>query len=203
MRRLLFLITTPIVVASGLLAPVAGAADDDQRVAVCAGCHGPAGHSNVADNPILAGQSADYLKSALTGYLDGSRDYGIMKTLAGRLSAGDIDAIAGYYAAQPPAKSQAKVAIGDAQRGSQKVAACAACHGAEGNSALPLYPNLAGQHAKYLRKALLAYKSGTRSHAVMMAMAAVLNEQDIADVAAFYASQPVTRNNATTAPGGN
>ena len=202
MRKIFALITAPVAVASVVLAPLAASANDADPVAVCAGCHGPAGHSAVADNPILAGQPADYLKSALSGYLDGSRDYGIMKTMAARLSPESIDTISRYYAAQAPAQSKARVTVGDAQRGAQKISTCAACHGADGKAVLPLYPNLAGQHAKYLSKSLAAYKSGSRTHAVMTAMVTTLSDEDIADIAAYYASQPVASSTDSTASSG-
>jgi cytochrome c553 len=202
MRKFFTHITATLAVASGLLTPLSGSADDAGAVAVCAGCHGAAGHSAVADNPILAGQSAEYLKSALNGYLDGSRDYGIMKTMVARLSPASIDAITRYYAAQAPAQSQARFSMGDAQRGAQKIGTCAACHGADGKAVMPLYPNLAGQHAKYLSKSLAAYRGGSRTHAVMTAMVTTLSDEDIADVAAYYAAQPVANSTGSTASSG-
>ena len=83
-------------------------------------------------------------------------------------------------------------AAGDAEAGKSKSAMCAACHGPDGNSPAPTFPKLAGQHADYLAKQLAEYKSGERQDATMNGMAAALSEQDIADLAAFYASQKVT-----------
>jgi len=80
-------------------------------------------------------------------------------------------------------------AVGDAAQGQQKAATCAACHGADGNSANPEWPSLAGQHAGYLVKQLQDFKSGERVNAMMSGMAAPLSEQDMLDLAAFYASQ--------------
>lgn len=82
-------------------------------------------------------------------------------------------------------------AAGDAQRGAQKAGSCMACHGAAGKAALPLYPNLAGQHAPYLEQALHAYKKGERTGGqaeVMKAFVAGLSDGDIADLAAYYSS---------------
>jgi cytochrome c553 len=76
----------------------------------------------------------------------------------------------------------------DAERGRQKAAVCVACHGADGIAVIAEYPNLAGQKVKYLQLAIKAYRDGERRHAVMSPMAAGLSEQDIADIAAFYAS---------------
>ena len=65
---------------------------------------------------------------------------------------------------------------------------CQACHGADGNSADPQYPRLAGQHADYLVRALSDYKSGARSNPIMSGFAAGLSEQDMKDLAAWFAS---------------
>ncbi len=80
-------------------------------------------------------------------------------------------------------------AAGDAAAGQTKAAACASCHGADGNSANPDWPKLAGQHDKYLVKQLTDFKAGDRKNAMMAPMAAGLSEQDMADIAAFFASQ--------------
>lgn len=80
-------------------------------------------------------------------------------------------------------------AAGDAAAGKSKAAVCVACHGPNGNSTNPLWPKLAGQHAAYLEKQLKAFKSGERKDPLMSPMAAPLSEQDIADVAAYFASQ--------------
>ncbi|MCX9156130.1 cytochrome c [Niveibacterium sp. 24ML] len=78
---------------------------------------------------------------------------------------------------------------GDAVKGKEKSAACAACHGADGNSAAPDFPKLAGQHADYLVRALTDYKAGKRKNPIMMGMAAPLSKQDMADLAAYYSAQ--------------
>ena len=67
---------------------------------------------------------------------------------------------------------------------------CAACHGVDGNSQNPDYPRLGGQHPDYLAKALRDYQSGARNNAIMKAFATALNENDIADVSAWFARQP-------------
>lgn len=81
-------------------------------------------------------------------------------------------------------------AAGDAAEGKKKSVVCAACHGVDGNSASVVWPNLAGQHQKYIVKQLLDYKKGIRSEASMRAFALGLSVQDIEDLAAYYASQP-------------
>jgi cytochrome c553 len=66
---------------------------------------------------------------------------------------------------------------------------CQACHGVDGNGTDPQYPRLAGQHADYLVRALSDYQSGARNNAIMNGFAAGLSEQDMKDVAAWFASQ--------------
>ena len=80
-------------------------------------------------------------------------------------------------------------AADNAAAGKEKSAACAACHGADGNSIVPDFPKLAGQNADYLSHTLKAYKNKTRSNAIMNSQAATLTDQDIANLAAYYASQ--------------
>lgn len=84
------------------------------------------------------------------------------------------------------------LAAGNNSAGKEKSARCMACHGADGKAVAPLYPNLAGQQAPYLAQALQAYKSGGRSGGqaeVMKAFVAGLSDEDIDDLAAYYAGQ--------------
>jgi len=89
-------------------------------------------------------------------------------------------------------------AQGDSEAGKSKSAVCAACHSADGNSASDSYPKLAGQHAPYLVKQLKEFKSGERENAIMAGMVATLTEQDMQDLAAFYASQTTTPETVST-----
>jgi len=83
------------------------------------------------------------------------------------------------------------MAAGDASAGKGKSAVCAACHGADGNSPTDMFPKIAGQGEAYLVKQLIEFKSGVRSNAVMAPMVAALTEQDMADLAAYYAGQNI------------
>ncbi len=77
---------------------------------------------------------------------------------------------------------------GDPAAGKSKSAMCAACHGAAGISAVPMYPNLAGQKEAYLAKQLKDFKSGSRKDPVMAPMAMALSDEDVANISAYYAS---------------
>lgn len=81
---------------------------------------------------------------------------------------------------------------GDAKAGEAKAAVCAACHGAKGNSAVPAWPKLGGQGAPYAYAQLKQFKDGSRKNPVMAGQAAALSDQDMQDLAAYFAAQPAT-----------
>lgn len=81
---------------------------------------------------------------------------------------------------------------GDAARGKAQLMMCSACHGPDGNSAAPNFPKLAGQGAKYLYKQLVDVRDGNRNIVQMTGMLNGKSDQDLADMAAFYASQAIT-----------
>lgn len=83
-------------------------------------------------------------------------------------------------------------AAGDASAGKKLVAACAACHGQDGNSASPANPKLAGQGEPYLLKQLRDIQSGAREIALMAGQLDNMSDQQLADIAAYYASQTQT-----------
>jgi cytochrome c553 len=78
---------------------------------------------------------------------------------------------------------------GDATAGQAKSAICAACHGMDGNSVVPNWPKLAGQHEKYLLRQANLIKSGARQVPEMSGIVAGLSSQDFEDISAFFASQ--------------
>ena len=69
---------------------------------------------------------------------------------------------------------------------------CIACHGADGNSAISVNPKLAGQHAAYITKQLMNFKSGKRDNAVMAGMVATLTEQDMINLGTYFSNQKIT-----------
>jgi cytochrome c553 len=79
---------------------------------------------------------------------------------------------------------------GSAEAGATKAATCTACHGPGGNSSNPEWPKLAGQSSKYVFEKLQNFKNGIRKNPLMSAQAAGLSEQDMRDLAAYYAQQP-------------
>ena len=79
---------------------------------------------------------------------------------------------------------------GDIAAGKAKSVTCVACHGANGISAIPNYPNLAGQKELYLVDSIKAYRDGVRKNPIMQPMVATLSDEDIANLAAYFSSLP-------------
>ena len=96
-------------------------------------------------------------------------------------------AFAGHLAATSHAES---LVDGSIEAGQAKSVTCAACHGQEGNSANPQWPNLAGQNARYLVEQLEAFKDGLRVNALMSSQATMLSDEDMRNLAVYYESLP-------------
>ena len=158
-----------------------------QTTAACAGCHGEDGNARIPGTPSLAGQHASYLMLAIKSYLEGSRAAPMMQALVKPLGPSDIEDVAYFFAAMEPRRADTP-AKGDRYAGVAVTAPCAGCHGQDGNSTDPKIPRLAGLDAQYLEAAVNAYKDGTRTHDVMRSQVSPLREQDVKDLAAFYAS---------------
>jgi cytochrome c553 len=84
--------------------------------------------------------------------------------------------------------ASAPAAGGDVAAGRRKALQCQTCHGLDGLSKLPDAPHLAGQPEQYLVKSLNEYRSGARKHDMMTLVAKALSDQDVADLAAYYAA---------------
>ena len=100
-----------------------------------------------------------------------------------------VSAIAGMTLAAFQVQAESLV-DGSIEAGKGKSVTCAACHGAEGISANPLWPNIAGQAAPYLVAQLKAFKDGSRKNPLMTSQAMMLSEQDMADLAVYFESLP-------------
>ena len=136
---------------------------------------------------------------ASAGVLAASQNAVQAATSATAATAASAPATSASATAAPATAAPATAAAlqpGTAERGREKVQMCQGCHGVPGfRTAFPeVYsvPRLAGQHPEYIVKALQEYKSGERTHPSMNGIAAALSDQDMADVAAYYAQVPVT-----------
>jgi len=172
----------------------AGSGDSEQgmkKFYTCAGCHGISGYANSYPSyhvPRIGGQHAEYVVAALKAYKTNQRKHSSMQANAVSLSDEDMEDIA-QYVSKFRSSDSSLPANGDLAKGAEKARQCAACHGDDGNSEDTGFPRLAGQYESYLAKALHDYKSGVRKNGLMAGFAAGLSEDDIADVAAYYASQ--------------
>jgi cytochrome c553 len=158
------------------------------KAASCAACHGAEGVSSNPAWPSLAGQHAGYLVESLKAYRTGTRADAVMTGIAKGMSEADMKNLAAYYASMSCGNAPGDSAKQAAAAGQAKASACAACHGAAGVSANPMWPSLAGQPRDYLVAAMKAYKSGTRKNAMMTDIAKDVSEEDAANLSAYYAS---------------
>jgi cytochrome c553 len=90
-------------------------------------------------------------------------------------------------------ETRLRIGPGDPVVGKSKAEMCFGCHGEDGNSVDPLAPKLAGQYGGYITKQIRNYQGSTRSHQVMGSMASTVSDEDIADIAAYFASQPMMK----------
>ncbi len=109
-----------------------------------------------------------------------------MKFVATLLCAGSI--LAGTAVAEEAAPISTAI-TGSAEAGATKAAVCTACHGVNGNSVNPEWPNLAGQNAAYIHEQLVMFKAKKRNNPIMQPIVDPLSEQDFADLAAFFSTQ--------------
>jgi cytochrome c553 len=188
-----FLIAASVLLA--LTATGAQAAGDAAagkvKAYTCTGCHGIPGYKNTYPQyavPKVGAQNAPYLVSALQAYQSGARQHPTMNGHAQSLSSQDIEDIAAWFASLPA--GEARAVVGDADAGQEKSQSCQACHGESGVAVdANLYPDIAGQYPSYIEKALQDYRDGKRVNPLMSGFAANLSDQDIEDLAAWYASQ--------------
>jgi cytochrome c553 len=152
----------------------------------CLGCHGIEGYKNaypMYSVPKLEGQHPEYLISALQAYRSGDRAHMTMHDQASTLSDQDIADIATYFAGKP------LVSQGKPGTPPQAATLCVSCHGQDGVAIAPAYPSLAGQHEDYIARALEEYKKGGRKNPIMKGFAATLKDEDIENIAKYFAQK--------------
>lgn len=183
--------------------PVLGAS----HVAACMACHGPEGRATPSGYfPRIAGKPQEYLYQQLLNFRDGRRSYPLMGHLLEHLGDDTLQAMAQYFAAldvpypppSPPAAAAGRLARGaqlvregDTARG---IPACTQCHGAQLTGSLPAVPGLLGLSRDYLNSQLGAWRAGRRAARAPDCMAQVaqaLALEDVADLSAWLATQPV------------
>ena len=172
----------------------------EQKIAMCIGCHGIKGYQasfpEVYRVPMISGQNAKYIASALTAYKKGDRKHPTMRGIAASLTDQDIADISAYYeqhgktevVAAAPAAPDAKVAE------LLKKGACVSCHGDNFSKPVdPSYPKIAGQHKDFLFVALKSYKvenqsTWGRSNGVMGGIAKQFSNAELKALSAYVGS---------------
>jgi len=176
----------------------------ESKIALCIGCHGIKGYQasfpEVYKVPMISGQSATYIVSALNAYQKGDRKHPTMRSVSAPLSAKDMADIAAYY--ESHGKDPAAALPDKAAEPKGKVAellakgACASCHGANYNKPMvPGYPKIAGQYKDYLYIALKSYKVDNqatwgRNNGVMGGIAKQFTLAELKEISAYIAQQP-------------
>jgi cytochrome c553 len=165
-------------------APVAlGAEEVPALVQSCAACHGENGIAPAEQWPNLAGQKQGYLARQIKAFRDGQRENPLMLPLVQNLSDEQITQLADYYASLPAPEWRQDEAN---ELGRNARARCISCHGREGVTVNPEWPNLTGQNAEYLQQQLLDYRSGKRKHLLMQVIANELTKEEIEAVATYF-----------------
>ena len=202
-RPLIALLTLLSALGLSFNASAQNAQAGEKKAAMCIGCHGipdyKASFPEIYRVPMIAGQSAKYMVSALGQYKKGDRKHPTMRAIATSLSEQDMADLAAFYAAE--AKSEpAPTALAGAPSAEVaellKKGNCASCHGANFSTPIdPTYPKLAGQHADYLYIALKEYQTDKnpqvgRNNAIMMGMARPFTHAEAKQLAAYFATLP-------------
>jgi cytochrome c553 len=162
--------------------------ENGKKVAAeCVSCHGADGNSTTPGTPSLAGQQPIYFVTATQEYLTGKRQSAPMDPMLRKLGRLDIESVALYFASQQPAQRSAP-SFGDPAAGEPKTAVCGGCHGSHGVSSDTATPSLAAQDPQYLVHAIKGYHT-TRKNDTMSRVVSTLDDKEINDIVAFYATQ--------------
>ena len=153
----------------------------------CAKCHGEDGNSRTPGTPSLAGQQPHYLVAAIREYHQGDRNAAPMKSMLRGTNDYELEKLALYFSSQTPAP-RSTPSFGNAAAGEPETAMCGGCHGMRGVSNDAATPSLAGQDAKYLVAAIKSYRKDRRNWGMQRYVSA-LSDEDIDNIAAFYAVQ--------------
>lgn len=154
----------------------------------CIKCHDESGNSSRSGMANLTAQDPKYFVTSMMAYIDGSRSHNLMKKLVSKLDEATIMEMGVFYGVQEPLRSETQ-GEGDANVGRRLSRDCESCHGEDGNANKAKMPTLAGQDAKYFIKAMKHYKDGMREHQKMFEAVEQLSEQDMIDLATYYAAE--------------
>ncbi|WP_019024441.1 MULTISPECIES: c-type cytochrome [unclassified Thioalkalivibrio] len=178
---------------------------NDRGATACMQCHGEQGQGQSQPPfPRLAGLPEQYLVEQMEAYREGLRPNATMAQIAQHLDDEEIEAISRHYAEMEPAGGPHDVPGDLAERGREialeglperNVQSCASCHGEKGRERNPSLPPLAGHPPRYLMAQLQAYAHGARETSLaglMQGIVSELEEEEMAALAAYYASLPAS-----------
>jgi cytochrome c553 len=163
----------------------------------CKACHGVDGKGVAPAIPNLAAQRERYLFTSLNEYKDGKRAHAALKNMTANMSEADLRNVAAYFASLPPIANAAATDVKHSspyEQGKVLVAACAKCHGEDGNSKIPGTPSLAGQQPNYLVAAIQEYHQGGRAKGAMKSGLRDTDKLELESLTLYLAAQtPVQR----------
>jgi len=198
-----FAVVVSFVTVTAQAQDIKGDAKAGQNInAMCIGCHGIKGYQasfpEVYKVPMISGQNAKYIVSALNAYKKGERKHPSMRGIAETLTDQNMADLAAYYSGHgvvegQPAPKEVKAPNAQVTALLAK-ANCASCHGANFSTPIdPSYPKIGGQHADYLYVALKSYKNESnaivgRGNAIMAGMAKQYSNAELKQLANYLAS---------------
>jgi len=205
LSSVLALFVTSVTASTAMAQEVKGDAKAGAgKIATCIGCHGIKGYQasfpEIYRVPMISGQNAKYISTALAAYQKGERKHPTMRGIATTLSDQDMADVAAYY--EGSGRKEGVTAPGKAADGNAKVTAlvqkgaCASCHGESFSKPIDAaYPKIAGQHADYLFVALKSYKTEGnatwgRNNGVMAGIAKQFSNAELKELARYMASLP-------------
>lgn len=185
MKRALAIVLGALMLAGGTLRPaLAGDPEAGRKIAnMCRTCHGVDGYAQIPIAPHIGGEPEEYLEAQLMAFKTGAREHEMMSVVTAGLSAQQISDVAAWYGAH-----RAVATLPDGVDENDAPAACVSCHGADGISILLDAPNLAGEVNIYIDTQLKAFRTGKRQHEIMSEIAAELTDEEIREVADWYAN---------------
>jgi cytochrome c553 len=208
MKNLFLSLTSVLLASATVFSAHAQDAQGDiqagaQKNAMCIGCHGIPGYQasfpEVYRVPMISGQNAKFIASALNAYKKGERKHPTMRAIADSLTDKDIVDLSAYYAdhgSTLPASTKTAATPSDKVSSLLNKGGCIACHGEGFNKPVdPSYPKVAGQPANYLYVALKSYKTeGTekwgRSNGIMGGVAKQFSNAELKELASYVADLP-------------
>ena len=158
----------------------------------CKACHGANGGGAAPAIPHLAAQRERYLLASLKEYKECKRGHAALKDMTAKMSEADMRNVAAYFASLPPVANPPAQDIKHSspyEQGKALAAACANCHGEDGNAKTPGTPSLAGQQPHYLVAAIQEYHRGDRRTGVMKSVLRDSARLDLENLALYFAAQ--------------